>query len=345
MDVIRLVTVHPLLVHLTIGLIPALLVAYAIAVWRRSEHWTFVGDVVTVFAALVTVATFAFGLVSNAVLDWPGGIGVWRWLHLGFGAATALLLLVFAGARIAGRGRRPVAGAGTVAVALGVAVLGGFTGWIGGEVLVYHSGMAVTAAGEGALAPPLGVDAGPPKGFHDAMGKLRSAWAGSQIELAQMVVDHPTQSGFAAIVTHGQRLEFLGRWLYAEAPKLMGGGHDASSALEVPLVGPARAWAAEGDAGGGAAAAENAEGAEAGDAEARGGEKAEGKKDRKKELIEAGHDLEDRAQELVAAARAQDLKAVARSVGRTTEVCADCHLDLRWKHWSASGPTAGSAGD
>ena len=90
---VRLVTVHPVLTHFTIGGLPLIVIAYGIAVWGRWPAWTRVGDAALVVTAVLTLFTLAFGLVSNFVLPWPGGIAIWRWVHLGFGVATTVALV------------------------------------------------------------------------------------------------------------------------------------------------------------------------------------------------------------------------------------------------------------
>jgi uncharacterized membrane protein len=49
--VVRLATIHPALAHFTIGGLPLIVAAYAIAVWRRSPAWTLVGDAALVLTA------------------------------------------------------------------------------------------------------------------------------------------------------------------------------------------------------------------------------------------------------------------------------------------------------
>src|SRR5579883_555912 len=96
LSVLRLVTVHPSLVHFTIGALPLLLLAYAVAAWRRSERWTFVGDVTLFVTAVLTLLVAAFGLVASFVMAWPADVGTWRWIHLAVGAGVTAALLVFA---------------------------------------------------------------------------------------------------------------------------------------------------------------------------------------------------------------------------------------------------------
>jgi hypothetical protein len=98
------------------------------------------------------MGTAASGLVANALVPWPAGLATWRWLHLGMAVASAVVFLGLAAVRL----RRSVAApppARTLGAALALAAMLGVTGWIGGEVLVFHAGMAVTAAAHGALAP------------------------------------------------------------------------------------------------------------------------------------------------------------------------------------------------
>src|SRR5207302_5671801 len=84
---VRIETIHPALAHFTVGGLPLIVVAYAIAVWRRSPAWTLVGDAGLVVTAALTLGTAAFGLVSNAVVPWPGGLEEWRQIHLIGGVA------------------------------------------------------------------------------------------------------------------------------------------------------------------------------------------------------------------------------------------------------------------
>src|SRR5262245_24453735 len=199
MAILRLETIHPSLVHVTIGALPIIVVAYAVAAWRRSHAWSFAGDVALVTTAAFTLATGASGLVSNAVVPWPGGIELWRWLHLGLGIASTVLLGTFAVARLVLRRRDPATGPRTCAAALAVACVIIATGWIGGDVLVFSSGMAVTAAGDGALAPPVYPAASPPLDFLDAMRKVRASWAAITTQVAWMLVHEPRDERYAAV--------------------------------------------------------------------------------------------------------------------------------------------------
>lgn len=214
MPLVRLETVHPILVHFTLGALPFLLLAYAVAARRRSAAWTFAGDTLLFFTAAITLATVAFGLVSNAVVDWPGGLSTWRWLHLGLGAFTALSLLVLAVARALRRRKHPV---GRAFAGMLIASLGGLvTGWIGGELLVFRSGMAVEAAAGGALAPPLTSRSPRPGDVTGAMHDLRASWAAATAELASMVVHDPDAREYAAVERHARDIGDVARWIAEE---------------------------------------------------------------------------------------------------------------------------------
>lgn len=217
--VVRLATIHPALTHFTIGGLPLIVIAYAIAVWRRSPAWTLVGDAALVVTAALTLGTGVFGLVSNAVVPWPGGIEAWRWIHLGFGVATTTLLAALAVLRLVfRRADGPISPAllGCVVIVAGVAA---FTGWVGGEVLVFHSGMAVRAAADGALAPPLFDSTKRPKDFLGAMRQVRAAWGGINTRLASMLVQHPRDEDFARIEHDARRMEQLTKVMADEGAK------------------------------------------------------------------------------------------------------------------------------
>lgn len=213
---LRLLTVHPALVHVSLGVAPVLLVAYALAAWRRSTSWAFAADAVLFVSLPFTLLAFAFGLVSNAIAPWPGGLGGWRLAHLVLGALTAALHLGLAAFRAAQRRRSVPAGRGALGGAVLLAAVVGATGWVGGEVLVFHAGMGVRGAADGALAPTLG--AHPPADLRDAMGQLRGAWADAQVSLAAMIVQHPSPAGFERIARDAARLEALSGWLGAHPP-------------------------------------------------------------------------------------------------------------------------------
>jgi uncharacterized membrane protein len=219
LHVVRLATIHPLLAHFTIGGLPLVVVAYALAVWRRSPAWTLVGDAALATTAALTLGTGIFGLVSNAVVPWPGGLERWRELHLVLGLATTLLLAALAGLRLGLRRPDAPAPPGVLVAALVVAAVAGGAGWIGGEVLVYHAGMAVRAAGEGALAPPVRDDAARPRDFLAAMREARAAWGSIHARLAWMLVQHPRAEDFARIIVDARRLQAVAAVMADEGAK------------------------------------------------------------------------------------------------------------------------------
>ncbi len=214
MEWFRWVTVHPMLVHFTIGTLPIMVLAYAMAKAKGSERWTFAGDAVLAVTALATLATVGFGLVSFLSIDWPGGLSTWKWLHLGLGVGAGALLLGFAAFRIRARRQQAPSGAGTLAAAVLVALLLVANGWVGGEVLVYRSGIAVRAAGNGALAPSTTAsDEGDPSDLMDAMGRLRGRWAAIQAEVATMVVQAPSKARFDRVVGEARAMAETALWL------------------------------------------------------------------------------------------------------------------------------------
>ncbi len=236
LHVIRLETVHPLLVHFTLGGFAIIILAYLMALWRRSSEWTRVGDVALVTTASITFATFTFGLVANATVPWPGGVQLWRWLHLGFGAFLTAALGVLATIRLARASRRPVTGAATAGAVIGVAILAAWTGWMGGEVLVYRAGMAVQAAGNGSLAPPVVTAKGAPSDMNDGMDRIRASWGSATSHLALMVVQHPSPSGFAAVARDGESLGQTARWL-ADITRTSSGDQGFSNLAQKLVVG------------------------------------------------------------------------------------------------------------
>lgn len=218
LEVLRWVTLHPALVHFPIGAVPVLVVAYGIGAWRKSERWTFAGDVVAAVSAGLTLVAFAFGWISNALVPWPGGIELWRWIHLGFGILSTALLTGLAAGRLLARRRHPVVGRRGLAAAFaaGTAIL--VTGWIGGEVLVFHSGVAVKAGASGALAPPISHRPDAPRNVRTAMGRARASWASVSVALASMVVEEPSEAGFELIARETASLRELAQWLATEGP-------------------------------------------------------------------------------------------------------------------------------
>ncbi len=210
---IRWVTVHPSLVHFPLGLLPLAALAYVLAAVRQSKRWTFVGDVALVTGTLGLAGAAIFGGVSWVMLDWPGGLDPWRWVHLGAGAAVAVLALIVMIARLVGARKTPIAGGGMAVGTVAVAALVLFTGWIGGEVLVYQGGMAVQAAGDGALAPSDESNAPAPDNLEEAMAQLRGAWGSATTTMAHSIVAHPTPAQFTTIARDARTMQRLGRWV------------------------------------------------------------------------------------------------------------------------------------
>jgi len=230
LEIVRLVTLHPALVHVTVGVVPLLVLAYAVAWRRRSPAWTFVGDSAVLFTAGVSLLTLSSGLLSNALVPWPGGLGTWRWLHLGFGITSTVLLITFAAARAVVRRRAPSAASGgrSLGAAAFVAAVVGATGWIGGEVLVFHSGVAVKAAADGALAPPLERASSEPADLHDSMRRLRASWAGITTSLAGMVVEEPRASDYEGLARDARSIERVASWVSSREAE---GAHGAGGPM------------------------------------------------------------------------------------------------------------------
>jgi len=227
LTVVRLTTIHPILVHFTIGALPIVFLAYAVGAVKRSERWTFVGDVGVIVTAIITLATVAFGLVSNWTLDWPGSLMTYRWLHLGLGAGATVLLCALAVSRLVHRRRaETIAQPGTVlaTAVIGVAVLA--TGWIGGEVLVYRSGMAVVAAGDGALAQPTTSRQAQPRDIPEAMDAVQAAWGSANAAVAGMLVRKPEARAFSDVEGDAKQLEHVADWMSSEGKKHVKGDVD-----------------------------------------------------------------------------------------------------------------------
>jgi uncharacterized membrane protein len=216
-ELVRIETIHPALVHFVIGALPIILLAYSLARWQRSERWSFVGDVaVTLTAAFAVIAT-VFGLISNAVVPWPGGLESWRAIHLIGGICSALVMVALAVGRVRARRRRPVSGNGALAGAVIAGAVVSITGWIGGDVLVFHSGMAVKAAANGATSPATSTRHQVPRDLLDAMRQVRGSWAVANTMISAMIVEEPKDHDYDVIVDHSRRLEELGRWIATTA--------------------------------------------------------------------------------------------------------------------------------
>lgn len=293
LDGLRLLTLHPAAVHLPIGILVLSAALYVIAAARRSERWTFSADIAVAFGALTALLSAGLGLLSWYRLEWPGGLGDWPNLHLAFGSATVALSLGLAVYRFVRRRTVQVARWGAASVAVGLALVTLLTGWIGGEVLVFHSGIAVKGAAGGALAPSLTWAEGKPRGIHDAMWRLRGAWARVVTESASSVVEEPTPQRFREIEEAASHIQAVAQWLVEREKE------DSSIALHTHGVG---------------GAGQDAHGESVSDASG----------------LQMSEHLVDDARALGSAARAQDIEDVMRAVGRVTQSCADCHQRFRW---------------
>lgn len=296
LEAVRLVTIHPIFVHFTIGALPIVVLAYVLAAVKKSARWTFVGDVSLFVTAALTLVTVVFGLLSNAVLEWPAGLGRWRTLHIVFAAAATAVLFALAIRRALRRRRAEVATDGTVAWAILGSALVGVAGWIGGEVLVFHGGMAVKGAADGALAPVTEPSHERPSDLHGAMADLRSAWAATTTDVAWMIVNHPDDERLARIADRAARIQEVAQWVSGE-----GVNHYREHATEVDVY----------PIGGGPPAERTID----------------TRVDRMRALAD---ELAEHAAETHAAAKAKDLTGVVKGLGAMQERCTSCHATSRW---------------
>src|SRR5689334_19100194 len=88
-------TLHPLVVHLPLGASAIAVVLYGFAALRNSERLTFAADIVTLIEALALGLATATGLIANAVVQWPGDISAWRYVHLAAGVTATVLVATF----------------------------------------------------------------------------------------------------------------------------------------------------------------------------------------------------------------------------------------------------------
>ncbi|MBI3181075.1 MAG: hypothetical protein HYZ28_02915 [Myxococcales bacterium] len=298
LELLRWTTLHPALVHLPLGILPLAALAYAMAVVRRSERWTFAADMALFIGAGGTVLAAGFGLVAYLVLDWPSGWAPWPVIHLALGASSTAAVVSAAVFRGLTRRRRMVASRGLAAISFLLVLAAAGTGWVGGEVLVFHGGAAVRAAGDGLLAPPVTWPEGPPSSVADAMGRLRSTWAANNGALTRVLVDRPTEPRFREVAENARLIQQLARWLMREGPELTGVG-GAGFDDEEEEVGAERRRH-----GRGATAREH--------------------------LRQMAGDLLARARSLEDAALHQDVLEVMHRQGELTAACAGCHQHLRW---------------
>jgi uncharacterized membrane protein len=220
-DMARLSTIHPAVVHLPLGVIPLMLFAYVVATVRRSPAWGFTADVALWFSVVVVTIAAAFGYVSYFTLSWPGGLEPWPQLHLALGTITTLAVWSLGAFRWrASRRARGVATQSNPSIdrrwsfaALGITVLALATGYIGGEILVFHAGMAVRAGGNGALAPPMSLSNVSPTSVYESMERLRPLWARNMAAVGRAVVNRPGDLNFATVSDDAARIGKLARWL------------------------------------------------------------------------------------------------------------------------------------
>lgn len=320
-DVLRWTTIHPAVVHLPIGIFALGAVAYVVAAAKRSERWSFAADVMGIAGAVSLVVAAAFGLVSWFVVDWPGGISTWPTVHMVLGLVGTGVALLFMIGRIRARRRTALVGAPSAAVAVLILLAVGFVGWIGGEVLVFHNGIAVAGAGHGALAPAMASDEQRPESIEDAMGSMRGAWATATVTTAEMVVQEPTSERFETVAQAAGRLQQLSRWVANHAGEHAhpGGEAEAKAGGEAEGHGHGEEAEAHGHA-------EEGKGAGAEAAAAHDGASA------KQRIRGMSMTLADMAGQLQQAARQEDLPEVTRQLGEIGAQCGSCHQEHRWNH-------------
>lgn len=212
---VRLDTLHPALVHLPLGMIPLMFLAYGAAAWKRGARWMFAGDFALAVTAVVITVAAAFGYVAYFRLTWPQNLQPWPLLHLALGSLTTVAIWLLCALRWRAR-HEPIetsASARWTGAALGVTVLAVATGYIGGEILVYHGGMAVKASADGMLAPPLRSHDASPSSLPESMGRLRAVWASSVTIAAQAVTTKPSAAAFTHVADDARAMERLARWI------------------------------------------------------------------------------------------------------------------------------------
>lgn len=292
LELIRWTTVHPALVHLPLGLFPLAALAHLVAARRRSARWTFVGDVAAFGAGLTAALAAPFGLVAYFTLEWPGELSTWALIHLVLGASLTALSLAFVLGRMWSRRRAALETRPWPAAALALFGLAVATGWTGGEVLVFHSGAAVKAAGEGLLAPPITQPLAPPRDLEAAMGEVRAAWSAATVAFTESVTVRPSEALFRRIEAEARRLVDLAEWIASAPPEDRG---------------PAVSLGA-----GGAGLDEEAQ-------------------HRAEHLREMGTELANDAARLARAAEQRELAEIGRRLGEVGGQCASCHAHLRWQ--------------
>jgi hypothetical protein len=228
-------------------------------------------------------------------------------------------LAIFATVRLLRRRPQVATGWPTFGIAAGLSAITLLTGWVGGDVLVYHGGIGVAAAGQGALSPPTG-PARTPKNLVEAMAETRAAWGSASAVTARMLVRAPTDHDFATIAADGRRLQKVASWI---------ADHGAAT-LPRPTLPVLEEHMHHGDH----QAAHQPEATHEHEAMHEHGHEREAvsgaPKTRADHLAEMASDFGALAAELTEAAEKRDLRATAERVGDLSGACADCHLELRW---------------
>jgi hypothetical protein len=204
-----------------------------------------------------------------------------------------------------------VRGPGAVGWSTGIAVVAGYTGWIGGELLVYHSGMAVEAAAEGCSSPPLARVECNPLNLTEAMDELRSSWAAVDTSLAYMVIQKPDSRRFDHVLVEARLLEGLAVWLRT-TPAFA--GHQELTRGKDPPLSPSAAGASLGNP---TQPQRDNEGVD------------------RSQFDRMALELEQAASHVRDGARQQDIRATVASAGQAESVCAACHAVLRRRRCSA----------
>lgn len=298
---IRWITLHPALVHLPLGSFPVAALAYLVAARRGSERWSFAGDVALIFAALSITVAAGLGLLAYFLVPWPGGLAPWPTVHLVLGVSSTLLALGLLGWRLWRRKRQQHVGGAWASAVVAVTVLIFFTGWVGGEVLAFHAGIAVRAAGLGALAPAISWPDSPPENLGEGMGRLRSAWGAATSRLSAMVVERPSPEQYAGLAKDARHMQEVALWIIGRG-------------AEPPEPG-AKPSQAHGVGGGGTAG---------------GADEAHEHEHEHGSLAPMAKALLQQAKALEQAAEQRNLARAAEQLGSITSTCSGCHLMHRW---------------
>lgn len=292
-EALRAVTLHPAIVHVPLGCLPMVVVAYTMGAARVSERWMFAGDVALGVASLGALFAGVLGYVAYFNVEWPGGLGPWPIVHLALGTATVLAVAALAALRW--RARRLVPeriSKASWAVGSGlVTLLALMTGYVGGEILVFHGGIAVKGGAGGVLSPPLAVRDSSPASLHDAMDRLRPLWASCVTLTAAATVEGPSDATFDAVADHARRMQKLARWLYDW------GGAQRGLAAESPTKATTDAERSE----------------------------------RRSRLQRLARGLGDSTFQLEQAAIQRKLPELVTALAATTNSCIECHQHASWQ--------------